>query len=97
MNYSILAQKIDHGGGVFMGIQKEGKRFLLNPEGSSYLLEISEDGLPVNLHWEEKSERSPILRILTAFAIFSTDPDSGRVSCGRNIQDGTVLCSLSRL
>lgn len=37
-----------------MGIQKEGKRFLLNPEGSSYLLEISEDGLPVNLHWGGK-------------------------------------------
>ena len=37
-----------------MGIQKEGKRFLLSSEGSSYLLEISGDGLPVNLHWGGK-------------------------------------------
>ena len=34
-----------------MGIVRNGNRFLLNAGGSSYLIEISGDGLPVNLHW----------------------------------------------
>ena len=78
-----------------MGIVRNGNRFLLNAGGSSYLIEISGDGLPVNLHWGASAGMFDVPDAPVLYGTFFTVPVNGRGSSGRNIRHGTERCSRS--